>query len=86
MAVSGKPAAPAKGKRARRKSHMFLRKIGAGVCLLAIAVMLVSGFLAGVPLITTGFRASIAVFSVLMVERVLRSVLTMYEEIDRGKA
>lgn len=85
MAASSKSSS-GKSRKIKRKSHMFLRKIGAGVCLLAVTVMLISGFLAGISLVTTAFRASIAVAGVLLVQAVLLTVLSMYEDIDRGKA
>jgi hypothetical protein len=87
MAASHKHASAPKARLVRKKKkHVFLRKIGAGVCLLALGVMLFSGLLAGVPLVTTAFRACGAIVVVLVIEWVLLSVLSTYEDMDRGKA
>ncbi len=86
MATSAKQSKAGVVRKGKKRKHVFLRKVGAGISLLALAVMLVSGFIAGIPLLTTAFRGAIAVSGVLLVGRVLLSVLSNYEDIERGKA
>jgi hypothetical protein len=64
----------------------YLHKIGAAVCLLSLAVMVASGILAGVPILTVAFRACIAMIVVKVIFRILVSIFATYEEMNSGKA
>ena len=70
----------------RRVSFVALQKLAAAVCLLTLVVMLTSGILAGVPVVIITARACVALVVVKVVTRILVSILSSYEEIDRGEA
>lgn len=82
MATAGRKKA---GKKVRRVRYTHLHKITAGMSLLAFVVMLVAGMMAEVPLITTVFRACLAIVLLGVVSRVLIRVLATYEEINSSQ-
>ena len=85
--ASKSPAVPKAGKKIVKKVNFtYLHKLAAAVCLLTLVVMLASGILAGVPVITICYRACLVMVVVKIITRILISVLTNYEEIDSGKA
>lgn len=65
--------------------HLHLHKITAAMSLLAFVVMLVAGIMSEVPLMTTIFRACIAMVLLGVVSRVLIRVVATYEEINRSQ-
>jgi hypothetical protein len=85
-AKKGAKTSPGQRRIVKRVSFVFLQKLAASVCLLALVVMLTAGILAGVPVVTIAFRACIAMLAVKVITRVLVIVLSSYEEIDRGEA
>lgn len=63
---------------------MMIRRLCAGLALLALFIVLVAGIIAGVSLSTINFRAIVAVGGVFILGRVLLRVFKTYEEISRG--
>ena len=79
--------AASKGKKPRVSSkYMTFHKMAAGVSMLAFMVVVIAGLRAEVSIETVLYRASVVLFVVLIVKRLLMRAWISFEEINRGKA
>jgi hypothetical protein len=63
----------------------FVRKLIAGVALLALVAIMLGGLLAGARMITVVYRAFFIMILAKVVGFIVLKVLVNYEEINRGK-
>lgn len=77
-----------KKKKAEKISdpNMGLKKIFAGVAMLAFIVTIVAGLKAEVRFITIAYRATGAMLLIFIISRVVLKIVSGYEEMNRGKA
>ena len=76
--------APKKTVKSGSALHLFIGRIFAGLAVLGLCIVLVSGIRAGVSLATINVRGIVVVGVVFVIGRVLLRVLRTYEEISRG--
>ncbi len=72
-------------KAVKRISFVYLQKLQAGVCLLALCVMLASGLMSSVPVTTICWRAALVMIGVIAITRIIISILANYEEINASE-
>jgi hypothetical protein len=66
-------------------SQAVLKKLFAGVSLLAFVIIIVVGLQSGVRLTVIVYRSALAMIVIGIVARVILRVLTTYEEMNCGK-
>lgn len=77
----------AKDAKLKRKiSFLHLKKLQAGVSLLAFLIMLISGMMAGNSIITITQRSFLAIVVIMVITRVVVSILVTYEEMHSDEA
>jgi hypothetical protein len=69
-------------KLVKRVSLAWLHKLKAGIALLALFVMTISGITNGVSFITIGFRSCLVILIIIGICRFLVSIFTTYEDIN----
>lgn len=79
MAARKKKKAVAGGR------YVVIKKIFAGVAMLAFLVTIIAGIKAEVRFITIAYRSTAVMFVVFIISRVVIKVLSGYEEINSGK-
>ena len=73
-------------KRIRKVSYAYVQRLFAGVSLLAFVVMVISGMMAHVGVVTIAFRALVVMLVISLVARVVVKTLAAYEEMNSGQA
>jgi hypothetical protein len=66
----------------KKISLAWLHKLKAGIALLALIVMTISGVTNGVSFITIGFRSCLVILIIIGICRFLVSIFTTYEDIN----
>ncbi|MCO6430358.1 MAG: hypothetical protein J5J00_05805 [Deltaproteobacteria bacterium] len=66
--------------------YVVIKKLLAGVAMMAFVVVVISGLKSEVSLNTIAYRAAAAMFAVYVVNRIVIKVLASYEEMNSGKA
>jgi membrane protein YdbS with pleckstrin-like domain len=78
---------PQLGKKGTGKArYVHLKKLSAGVALLAFVVVVLVCFMAGTSVFTMACRALVVMLVIGVVTRVIIKILATYEEMNRGKA
>jgi hypothetical protein len=76
----------AKKKPARKGDpYMVIKKILAGVSMLAFLVTIFAGIKADVRFITIAYRATVVMFVIFIISRVIIKIISGYEEMNSDK-
>ncbi|RIL06332.1 MAG: hypothetical protein DCC75_10920 [Proteobacteria bacterium] len=75
-----------RSKLVKRISFVTFHKFASAVSLLAFCVVVVSGLMAEVAMITIAYRAFLVMVIVAVISRVLMSILATYEEMNSGQS
>ena len=70
----------------RQDPLVWIKKIFAGVAMLAFLVTIVAGLQAEVRFITIAYRATAVMFVVFVISRVVLKIISGYEEMNSDKA
>ena len=73
-------------KLARHSSFAAFYKFASAISLLTFFVVVVSGLMAEVSVVTITYRACVVIVLVAMIGRVLLSILATYEEMNSGQS
>lgn len=69
----------------RKRPHVLVHKLAAGVCLLGFLVVAISGFSAGSQVSSIAYRMMVITLLVAVVSRVVITIFQHSEEMSSGK-